>query len=93
VLFYAVTNRPDADEFAPKFWQPFWRGYCEENDLDEAWLKEILHFMKLREIDLFAVLTRDYTPEDWAEDSWIATYMDGRLARIEQGIPYISRTF
>ena len=93
VLFYAVTNREDAEEFTPTFWEPFWRGYCEENELDEVWLKEIPHFMKLREIDLYAVLTRDYSPEDWAEDGWIATYMNGRLARIEQGIPYISMTF
>ena len=93
VLFYAVTNREDADEFAPMFWKAFWRGYCEENELDEVWLKEIPHFMKLREIDLYAVLTRDYSPEEWAEDGWISTYMNGRLARIEQAIPYISMTF
>lgn len=93
VLFYVVTNREDADEFATLFWEPFWRGYCEENELDKIWLKEIPYFMKLREIDLYAVLTRDYTPEDWAEDGWISTYMNGRLARIEQGIPYISMTF
>jgi amicoumacin kinase len=24
VLFYAITNREDADKFAPQFWQPFW---------------------------------------------------------------------
>lgn len=93
VLFYAVTNRPDADEFAQQFWGPFWQGYCEENELDPVWLKEIPHFMKLREIDLYVVLTRDYSPEDWAEDGWVGTYMNGRLARIEQGIPYISMTF
>lgn len=93
VLFYAVTNRADADEFAPIFWEPFWRGYCEENELDDLWLKEIPYFMKLREIDLYAVLTRDYSPEDWVEDGWIATYMNGRLARIEQDVPYISMTF
>ncbi len=93
VLFYAVTNRQDAEEFAPIFWEPFWRGYCEENELDEEWLKEIPHFMKLREIDMYAVLTRDYAPEDWAEDGWVARFMNGRLARIEQGIPYISMMF
>lgn len=93
VLFYAVTNRDDADEFAQLFWPSFWRGYCEENELDEAWLKAIPYYMKLREIDLYAVLTRDYSPEEWAEDGWMNTYMNGRLARIEQGIPYISMTF
>ena len=93
VLFYAVTNREDADEFTPTFWEPFWRGYCEENELDDVWLKEIPHFMKLREIDLYAVLTRDYSPEAWGEDSWAGTFMNGRLAKIEQGTPYISMTF
>lgn len=94
VLFYAVTNRPDAEEFAPLFWEPFWRGYCAENELDSVWLKEIPHFMKLREIDLYAVLTRDYSPEAWAdEDSWTGRYMNGRFARIEQDMPYVSMRF
>ena len=93
VLFYAVTNREDADDFAPLFWEPFWRGYCEENELDDVWLKEIPHFMKLREIDLYAILTRDYAAEAWPADSWAGMFMNGRLARIEQEIPYLSIRF
>lgn len=89
VLFYAVTNRDDAEEFAPAFWQPFWRGYCQEYDLDSAWLAEIPHFMKLREIDLYTVLMRDYGPEGLG-DPWSKRFLHGRRQRIEQNLPYLS---
>jgi amicoumacin kinase len=92
VLFYAIVNRDDADTFAPAFWQPFWRGYQQENDLDPAWLAEIHPFMKLREIELYAVLMRDYGLEALSDDSWASKYLHGRLPRIEQNQPLISPT-
>ncbi len=34
----------------------FLSGYRAENQLGEGWLKEIPSFLKLREIDLYAVI-------------------------------------
>ena len=93
VLFYAVTNRPDADAFAAGFWPAFWRGYQMENELDAAWLQEIPHFMKLREIELYTLLMRDYGPEALGHDSWATRYLHGRLQRIEQNQPIVSLPF
>lgn len=93
VLFYAVVNRPDADAFAPGFWQAFWRGYEMENTLDPVWLREIPHFMKLREIELYTLLMRDYGLEALADDSWSSRYLHGRLERIEQDVPVITMAF
>ena len=91
VLFYAVTNRKDAEEIAPKFWRPFWQGYCEENMLDPKWLHEIPHFLKLREIDMVAIIHRSMDMEN-IDDPWVETFMNGRLNRIANDVPYIKNT-
>ncbi len=91
VLFYAVTNREDAADFAPLFWQTFMRGYLAENDLDAAWQQEIPYFMKMREIDLYAIVTRDY--DSLQGDEWVETFMNGRKERIENNVPYLQMEF
>ena len=91
VLFYAVTNREDAAEFAAGFWPKFMDGYYQEIELDTAWQKEIPHFMKLREIDLYAMLMRDY--ELIKGDAWIESFLDGRRQRIVAGLPYLDMAF
>jgi amicoumacin kinase len=86
VLFYAITNREDAAEFAADFWPKIMRGYDTENRLDPAWQEEIPHFMKLREIDLYAIILRDY--DSLAGDAWVEAFLDGRRERIVAGVPY-----
>ncbi len=87
VLFYAVTNREDAAEFAADFWPKFMRGYYAENELDPAWQREIPYFMKLREIDLYVIILRDY--DSLAGDQWVETFLDGRRERILEGVSYV----
>ncbi|MCA9928301.1 MAG: phosphotransferase [Anaerolineales bacterium] len=91
-LFYAVTNHKDADTFAPQFWQPFWQGYCQENSLDNKWLHEIPRFLKLREIDLYAVIHRSFDVDNLT-DSWVAAFMNGRFDRIANDVPYVNTDF
>ena len=91
VLFYAVTNRDDATAFAPPFWQQFMRGYRTENDLDPVWQQEIPHFMKLREIDLYAVIQRDH--DSLQGNVWVGTFLQGRRERIEKMVPYLEMDF
>ena len=67
------------------------RGYTAENDLDPAWQQEIPHFMKLREIDLYAIILRDY--DSLEGDKWVEGYMDGRKERIVNGVPYLAMDF
>ncbi len=87
VLFYAITNHPEPEKFGSHFWQWFLAGYYQENDLDRAWLREVPHFMKLREIDLYAIISRDF--DSLEGDGWVATFMRGRKERIEAGVPYV----
>lgn len=86
VLFYAITNHPQPESFGTFFWRHFLEGYCQENDLELAWLWEVPHFLKLREIDLYAILRRDMP--NLTGDSWAAQFMHGRQERIAAGRPY-----
>ncbi|MGE5138662.1 MAG: phosphotransferase enzyme family protein, partial [Rudaea sp.] len=89
VLFYALLD-PDIVVPAPEqFLFPFLRGYARENRLDPAWLVEIPHFCKLREIDLYAVVHRSFDDVAHIDNPWIANYMRGRKQRIERGAPYV----
>ncbi|VAW33519.1 hypothetical protein MNBD_CHLOROFLEXI01-2981, partial [hydrothermal vent metagenome] len=91
VLFYAITNRPDPTAFCAEFWPLFWCGYCEENRLDAAWLKEIPHFMKLREHQLYGIIRRDIP--DYGGEGWLADFMRGRQENILAERPYIDFDF
>ncbi len=88
VLFYAISGEKNEAEFTRRFMSSFLKGYRRENELDPAWLGEIPQFLKLREIDLYALIHRSFDVEH-IEDPWIKRYMTGRRERIENNIPYI----
>ena len=51
----------------------FLRGYRQAYSLDPAWLKEIPAFLKLRELELYAVVFRDFDIKDtehWSLESF-----------------------
>lgn len=92
VLFYTVMGSEDAQSFTREFMSHFMRGYRRENSLDASWLREIPHFLKLREIDLYAIIHRSFGA-DYADDPWCARYMQGRKQRIEGDVPYLDFDF
>jgi amicoumacin kinase len=89
VLFYASTWDADGAAFTRRFMPVFLQGYREENRIDPGWLDELPHFMKLREIDLFAQIHFSFDDGDHPDDPWAARYMRGRRERIETGTPFI----
>jgi Ser/Thr protein kinase RdoA (MazF antagonist) len=89
VLFYTAINETNPVEFTERFMPIFLAGYQEENRLDPCWLAELPHFMKLREIDLFAAIHFSYEDGDNPDHPWCARYMQGRRQRIEGGVPFI----
>ena len=91
VIFYAVTNRENPVDFCARLWPLFWQGYCEENQLEPIWLKEIPYFMKLREFDLYGIILRDIPDYEW--DNWIAGFMRDRQENILAERPYIDFDF
>lgn len=88
VLFYAANGEEDPAAFAAAFMPDFLRGYAGENELEPRWLEALPHFMKLREIDLYAQINFSFDPNE-DNGPWIRDYMDGRKERIEAGRPYI----
>jgi Ser/Thr protein kinase RdoA (MazF antagonist) len=91
-LFYLVFGRQDAPAFTEEFMSHFLKGYRSENRLDPEWLREIPHFLKMREIDLYAVVHRSFDVSN-LDDPWCARYMHNRKDRIEHGVPYIDFDF
>lgn len=93
VLFYKVANTDDPPAVAAGFLPHFLRGYATENTLDPAWAALIPDFMKMREIDLYAIIMRSHGvgPEDAAQipHSWTRHFMTGRRARIAAGTPFL----
>jgi len=89
VLFYAASMEKDPAAFTAGFMPPFLCGYREENRLDPAWLPELPHFLKLREIDLFAVIHHSFPDGDNPDHPWCAWFMRGRRERIAGDVAVI----
>lgn len=92
VLFYIALGVDDQISFTRDFMTHFLRGYRSENQFDAAWLKEIASFLKLREIDLYAVIHRSFDVEN-IDHPWVAMYMKNRKEKIENGVPFIDFDF
>jgi hypothetical protein len=63
--------------------------------LDPVWLAEIPHFMKLREVDLYAMFYRSFGDLKTAADDnpWIERFLQDRKARIENDVPIVEYDF
>jgi amicoumacin kinase len=92
VLFYIVQDAEDWHAFTQEFMSHFLRGYVQACPLDSAWLKEIPNFLKIREIELYAVMYRDFDVTN-IDDEWCARFMHNRKSRIEHDVPYIDFDF
>lgn len=78
VLFYISMDAeelgyPNAASFTQDFMIHFLQGYRRSYRLNPAWLREIPTFLKLREIELYAVAFRDFDIENvehWSIESF-----------------------
>ena len=93
VIFYAITNHPEPAAAVADFLPAFLQGYRRENHLDAAWFKEIPPFLKLREIDLYAVIHRSIGPGPYEGMPWIRGFMHGRRERLLENLPYVAYDF
>ena len=91
-LFYIVQDAEDWRAFTEEFMLHFLRGYIQACPLDFTWLKEISSFLKIREIELYAVMHRDFDVNN-IEDEWCARFMHNRKSRIDNDVPYIDFDF
>lgn len=92
VLFYGVMGQEDPAGFTDRFLKGFLPGYFEAYPLDLKWFKEIPLFMKMRELDLYAVIHRSFDVDN-LEDPWCIWYLNGRAERLLAGKPYLEFDF
>jgi len=92
VLFYAVMGQDDPEQFTNEFLDGFMPGYFTAYPLDIKWFQHIPRFMKMRELDLYAVIHRSFDVEN-LEDPWCIWYLDGRKKRLENEVPYLDFDF
>ena len=92
-LFYVVPFDPSgASSVTGEFMPPFLRGYQRENQFKADWLGQLPHWLKLREIDLYAAIYRSFDVNN-LDDPWVVSYMDGRKQRIESDVRFIDFDF
>ena len=91
-LFYIVMDADDWSAFTSEFMAHFLRGYRQAYPLDPKWLREIPNFLKLREIELYAVMHRDYDVSNISH-WWDARFMQNRKYKIEHDVPFIDFDF
>lgn len=91
-LFYKVLETEHGQAFTGEFMTHFLRGYGQVQRLDPRWLHEIPHFLKAREIELYAVAYRDFDVGN-IEDEWMARFMRDRKHKIEHDAPTIDFDF
>ena len=93
VLFYLVhRGEEDTAAFTKNFMTHFIRGYQQENLFNPEWLDLIPMFLKMREIDLYAVVHRSFDVENSTEP-FVLWYMTGRQEKIENDVPYVDFDF
>jgi Ser/Thr protein kinase RdoA (MazF antagonist) len=88
VLFYIALGKDNQAAFVHEFMTHFLKGYGLENNFENRWLEEIPNFLKLREIDLYAVIHRSFDVEN-IDHPWVAMFMENRKQRIENAVPVI----
>lgn len=91
-LFYTVMDFEDAPTFTREFMAHFLKGYQQVYPLDPKWLKEIPYFLKLREIELYAVMHRDFDVNN-IDNEWCERFMRDRKTRIEHDVPFVNFDF
>ena len=92
-LFDLLVLYPGADRtgFANRFLQGYLKGYLHENNLEGFWIERLPLFLKLLEVEIYAMLAGDYSADE--NDSWSSRFMAGRAKRIEDNVPYIDIDF
>ncbi len=89
VLFYIVMDAEDREAFTQEFMLHFLQGYLRHCTLDFDLLNEIPYFLKMREIELYAVIQRDFD----LDNNWVNRFMKDRKYYIENDVPFINYDF
>ena len=87
LVLYNPTNEADKQHFALQFMGNYLSGYRQENDLPPFWLSQVPHFLKLKELCIYADLVANQV--SGTPGSWVDRFMRGRAERVADDIPYV----
>src|SRR4030042_5604443 len=91
LVLYNATNETENRHFAQRFIGNYLSGYRQENDLSQFWQNQLPHFLKLKELCIYATLIGH---SDVAlPDTWVGRFMRGRTERVANDIPYVDIDF
>jgi Ser/Thr protein kinase RdoA (MazF antagonist) len=90
--FYGIALE-DKVAFTARFMPLFLQGYRSKFDYNSNELAEIPYFMRIREIDLFAIIQRDIPNWESLGDAWLIRMMDGQREAILAERPYVDFDF
>ncbi len=92
-LFDMLVLYPGGDKaaFTSRFLESYLKGYLPENPLDNFWINQLPLFLKLLEVEIYAMLVNDYQPGD--SGTWGDRFMANRAKRIESEAPYVDVDF
>jgi Ser/Thr protein kinase RdoA (MazF antagonist) len=91
MVLYNPLNDVQGQIFARRFLRSYLSGYREQNQLDPFWQAQIGHFLKLKELCIYADLIGH--PDIHQPDSWVGRFMRGRAERVANDTPYIDIDF
>lgn len=91
LVLYNAPNETESQHFAQRFIINYLSGYCQENDLSLFWQSQLPHFLKLKELCIYATLIGHH--DITIPDSWVGRFMRDRSTRIANDLPYVDIDF
>jgi Ser/Thr protein kinase RdoA (MazF antagonist) len=91
LVLYNPTDEAEKQAFARCFLSNYLAGYRTESELPQYWLEQVPHFLKLKELCIYADLLGHADVD--LPDSWVGRFMHGRSDRIAGDIPYVDIDF
>lgn len=97
-LYYLVyvyggeEGRAHREEQAQRFMHYFMLGYNKENTLEDYWLKQIPHFLKLRELIVYIGAFRNFEGDETfnaSDNEWFKQWIRESRDRLENNMPIV----
>ncbi len=91
LVLYNPSSESEKQTFAHRFLYNYLSGYRQEHSLSLTWQCQIPHFLKLKELCIYATLIGH--ADIAMSDSWGGRFMRGHAERIANDIPYVDIDF
>jgi amicoumacin kinase len=91
LVLYNPSNESAKQQFALQFMENYLAGYRQEKALPPFWLNQLPHYLKLKELCIYADLVANQV--SGTPDSWVGRFMRSRDERVANDVPYVDINF